>query len=245
MAKITKSQIETCYEQGKNILNGKVSKQDCIALISSETEMKDVSAVMYVDAFMRMIKGEYYSRTINAYATEYYLRNIQNDFGIDIFLNAISAVNKHLDYYQGIGKSGQPGIRAIVDRLSNQIGASSNYEQLNNNFYNQVVKSKQDTVSERQIRLKAAKTKPEYLDTSIKIFKRNPDVVAEVLFRAQGICEKCNKPAPFVRARDNTPYLEVHHITRLSQNGDDRVENAIAVCPNCHRELHYGIQKQT
>ncbi|WP_342542729.1 HNH endonuclease signature motif containing protein [Paenisporosarcina sp. FSL H8-0542] len=36
------------------------------------------------------------------------------------------------------------------------------------------------------------------------------------------------------------PYLEVHHIKRLADNGEDSVENAIAVCPNCHRELHFG-----
>jgi 5-methylcytosine-specific restriction protein A len=34
--------------------------------------------------------------------------------------------------------------------------------------------------------------------------------------------------------------LEVHHKTPLSARGEDTVENAIALCANCHRELHYG-----
>lgn len=70
-------------------------------------------------------------------------------------------------------------------------------------------------------------------------FVRNPHVVAEVLRRANGTCERCRSEAPFDRA-DGTPYLEVHHIVRLADDGDDSVENAIALCPNCHRELHYG-----
>ncbi len=61
-----------------------------------------------------------------------------------------------------------------------------------------------------------------------------------MLNRANGICEKCKQKAPFIRKKDNTPYLEVHHKQQLSEGGDDSVENAIAVCPNCHRELHFG-----
>ena len=72
------------------------------------------------------------------------------------------------------------------------------------------------------------------------VFKRNPDVIAEVLERASGKCEYCNKPAPFKRASDGTPYLEVHHEIFLSQGGDDSVDNAVALCPNCHKEAHFG-----
>lgn len=33
---------------------------------------------------------------------------------------------------------------------------------------------------------------------------------------------------------------EVHHKVPLSAGGDDTVENAIALCPNCHRKAHFG-----
>jgi 5-methylcytosine-specific restriction protein A len=69
---------------------------------------------------------------------------------------------------------------------------------------------------------------------------RNADVVAEVLIRANGTCERCGKNAPFLRAKDGTPYLEVHHKEKLANGGDDTVENAIALCPNCHRREHFG-----
>lgn len=72
------------------------------------------------------------------------------------------------------------------------------------------------------------------------MFDRNPDVVAEVLTRAAGICEACNDPAPFIRRSNGTPYLEVHHKQWLSDEGEDTVGNAIALCPNCHRKAHYA-----
>ena len=57
---------------------------------------------------------------------------------------------------------------------------------------------------------------------------------------ANGVCEKCDSPAPFNRTKDGTPYLEVHHWKFLADGGKDIVENAGALCPNCHREAHYG-----
>ena len=65
-------------------------------------------------------------------------------------------------------------------------------------------------------------------------------MIAEVLLRANGMCECCHMPAPFIKVNCE-PYLEVHHVIPLSQDGEDTVDNAEALCPNCHREKHYGI----
>jgi hypothetical protein len=97
-----------------------------------------------------------------------------------------------------------------------------------------------DLKADRKIRLANASKKPETRIVTAVEFIRNQDVVAEVLERANGICEKCYNKAPFLRKSDNSPYLEVHHKIRLADDGDDTVENAIALCPNCHREAHYG-----
>ncbi len=91
----------------------------------------------------------------------------------------------------------------------------------------------------RHKRLATAPTQPERISVTTTSFRRNPDVVAEVLSRAAGICEQCHRPAPFKR-RDGTPYLEVHHRVQLADGGPDTVTNAVALCPNCHREQHYG-----
>jgi 5-methylcytosine-specific restriction protein A len=32
----------------------------------------------------------------------------------------------------------------------------------------------------------------------------------------------------------------VHHLIRLADGGDDTVDNAVAACPNCHRQRHFG-----
>ena len=51
------------------------------------------------------------------------------------------------------------------------------------------------------------------------------------------------KPEVIALLKDNSPFLEAHHIKQLAKGGLDTISNAVAVCPNCHRELHYGIKK--
>ena len=89
-------------------------------------------------------------------------------------------------------------------------------------------------------RLKNASPTPRKVTVTTTAFERNADVVAEALFRAEGVCGGCGEDAPFFRDRSGEPYLEVHHIVPLAKGGDDTVENAIALCPNCHRDQHYG-----
>lgn len=107
-------------------------------------------------------------------------------------------------------------------------------------FKAKVERSLHDSASKRHARLRIAPKRPARLFVIAHLYVRNADVVAEVLVRANGACEACRKPAPFRRAKDSSPYLEVHHKIQLADNGEDTVENAIAVCPNCHRHAHFG-----
>ncbi|WP_392339849.1 HNH endonuclease [Moritella marina] len=99
------------------------------------------------------------------------------------------------------------------------------------------------SVKERRQRLKMANPKPKKKMVTTAFYVRNPDVVAEVLYMAKGKCEACLSLAPFKRKSDGSPYLEVHHRVPISRGGDDNVENAIALCPNCHRQFHHGVKK--
>ncbi len=75
-------------------------------------------------------------------------------------------------------------------------------------------------------------------------FVRNPKVAAFVLARAGSRCEACQQKAPFERD-DGRPFLEVHHLRHLASGGPDTVANTIAVCPNCHRRLHFGVNRES
>ena len=101
-------------------------------------------------------------------------------------------------------------------------------------------KSSKDISQNRLSRINKSNTNTERLKVYSFTYKRNPDIVAESLYRAKGICEQCLEPAPFLRSSDNSPYLEVHHKISLSNGGEDTLDNVIAICPNCHRKIHHG-----
>lgn len=71
-------------------------------------------------------------------------------------------------------------------------------------------------------------------------YERSKLVRNYVLARASGICEACDEEAPFIR-KNGTPYLEPHHTTRLADEGPDHPAWVGAICPNCHRRIHSGI----
>ena len=71
-------------------------------------------------------------------------------------------------------------------------------------------------------------------------FVRDPKVVAVVLKSANGVCFDCKKKGPFISKITGLPFLEVHHVNMLKNYGQDTPENAVALCPNCHRKRHHG-----
>jgi 5-methylcytosine-specific restriction protein A len=72
-----------------------------------------------------------------------------------------------------------------------------------------------------------------------KVFARDPRVKTWILQKSNGICESCGGNAPFY-INGGIPYLEVHHVVPLSLSGTDTISNCVALCPNCHRALHYS-----
>lgn len=68
---------------------------------------------------------------------------------------------------------------------------------------------------------------------------RSEAVRLYVLRRANGSCEGCGEPAPFLTRRKQ-PYLEPHHTTRVADGGPDHPAHVIALCPTCHRRVHHA-----
>lgn len=204
-------------------------------------------------------------RYANAWISEpnrlkYYLKSISNNFGEHFKPNAAILNNplipiltfvRHSDSdpftyqgvfnYQSINREADGSKWFDLQRATQQpkeVLADASF--VSSMLENATRLSSASSRDQRLARLKAAPQKPARIQVTSTAFIRNPDVVAEVLYLANGICENCKQPAPFIKRSNSLPYLEVHHRTPLAAEGDDTVENAIALCPNCHREAHFG-----
>lgn len=69
-------------------------------------------------------------------------------------------------------------------------------------------------------------------------YNRSAEVRRYVLSRAKGKCEFCSIKG-FTLA-DGSTYLETHHVIPLAEGGKDSPSNVAALCPNHHKEAHYG-----
>jgi predicted HNH restriction endonuclease len=69
-------------------------------------------------------------------------------------------------------------------------------------------------------------------------YARSKRVRAAVVRRAKGKCELCGKLG--FRTKSGEWYLETHHVISLANEGADKLTNVIALCPNDHREAHFG-----
>jgi hypothetical protein len=128
----------------------------------------------------------------------------------------------------------------VPGAVSSQVPEFHGLEDVLADFNRRLEDSLRSNARERKMRLSRADPLPPRVEVLTSVFVRNTDVIVEVLERAAGACEGCRAPAPFVRASDGTPYLEVHHRVPLASGGPDAVANAVALCPNCHRQRHFG-----
>jgi 5-methylcytosine-specific restriction protein A len=143
---------------------------------------------------------------------------------------------------RGLREVNLNAMRAVVDRHVSYRSALPPLSEQEATFDAAVRRAIADSAANRDARLLEAAKMPMKMRVVTEVYVRNPDVIAAVLARAAGLCERCAKAAPLVRKKDGTPYLEVHHRKQLAYGGENTVGNANALCANCPRALHYGVE---
>lgn len=240
MATITSNQIHAAFALSSDVYNGKITPGVAADRLNSETGLNLGSARDFFVQFSSMLSGAVFKRSLSAEAAGYFLSSLLATRGQPAANSAVVALWKHIAYYESLGHGNLNKLRTVVAAFAASLPGLPSFEASAAEFEAAVVASQNDSESSRAKRLASSNPVPTFQMVVARVFRRNPDVVATVLARADGICEACAAPAPFARVHDGTPYLEVHHRLQLAAGGQDTVKNAIAVCPNCHRKAHYG-----
>ena len=221
---------------------GRHTRQEVLDRLEQEHGMTSRTATGYLDCYRRLRSVEQYVSTIAGHALRLMLTEIQREGAVQLAI-ALQSVSAHIRYFESQPTgSFTPEIRGIHRDYTLELAGMGEPLPTIAEFESAVDEALQDGTEARRARLKIACRVPKQVVRVVVEFARNPDVVAEVLHRANGNCEACENPAPFLR-RDGRPYLEVHHKVQLAHNGEDCVANSIALCANCHRQSHYGVSK--
>jgi 5-methylcytosine-specific restriction enzyme A len=243
-------QLETAYPLLRAAYSKEISVEDAVKRLNLSLALNKTSARILILVYVCLREGRVFKRALSGTDMHYILGQIAAETGPMGLATALKAFQLHISYRESHGVS-QKGNRQLLLQHEAHLGVLEADEReiplsmdaLHQQFAQDVRKALADPRESRLQRLSSASKVPMRSVRAVFVFNRNPDVVAEVLVRAQGTCEKCLQQAPFLRRSDGTPYLEVHHLVPLAEGGEDSVANAAAMCPNCHRESHFGASE--
>ena len=80
-------------------------------------------------------------------------------------------------------------------------------------------------------------------------WNRDRVIVEQVLKSDKYLCEIDSHHKTFISRKSDVLYLEGHHLIPISRQDDfdkslDVYANIIGLCPNCHRQLHFGRKSE-
>ena len=235
---VSEADAAIALDLAQRVESGHLRRKAAFNLLTTTHQFAPHTANAYLNCYPHLRRGTPWKATVAVHAVRVILETIATG-GANDLLTALQSVNGHLDYFAGRGKK-LIALQALSHEFQLRLALTAQISHSDLDLDNRVRASSLDDPARRRQRLAVATKKPKRTVRIVHDYYRNADVIAEVLYRAQGICEGCAEPAPFNRRSNGTAYLEVHHLIRLADNGDDTVENAIALCPNCHRNKHFG-----
>ena len=231
--------FETCYRAAIQVIVGSITKAEAKRNLSDTLGMTLRTAQTHIDGLRLMLQGTTYTQVLGLPAIRHYLTRISADYGQNEIRHAISSIRGHIEYAHTKMARNPEALTRLADEFDP--GEPSTLEAIQSEFDAKVINAKSLTSRERLALISRENPKPKSRVVPSTVYDRSQYVVAETLERANGVCQSCGKTAPFTRKKDRSPYLEVHHKKQLADGGEDTLKNAIAVCQNCHREHHYGV----
>ncbi|WNH12543.1 HNH endonuclease [Thalassobellus suaedae] len=220
----TKEQIHKAFEIAKKVYLNELSLTDGTKILV-DIGLKQSSSRDYIYAYSKLMEGELYTRTINVYATDYYLENIYNENGNLILKTALKAVDKHIVYYEGTSGASVIKGRAVYDK----------WKRITENDFSETVFPNE---VEKEVEYSEGKTR----HVIVNSYERNRQARQECIEHFGLNCQVCNFNFQEKFGELGMNFIHVHHIVDISTIGKEYSVNPktdlIPVCPNCHAMLH-------
>ena len=224
MRKTTNGQIHKAFEIAKKIYLNEMSVSDGANELAN-TGMKKSSGLDYIYAYSKLIQGKLYTRTINAYATDYYLDRIYKENGKNGLKIALLALYQHIEYYEETSGASVKKGREI-------------YEE----YYKLVKDDYAETIFPDEVDADKKYSEGKTRQVKVNSYERNQIARQECIEHFGLNCQVCNFNFQEKFGELGKNFIHVHHIIDISTIGKEYSINPktdlIPVCPNCHAMLH-------
>lgn len=241
---MNKKQQEIALRIARDVHKSRLTASMGRQLLSTQAGIPDGSAKIVIEVYQHLCDGSLFKRHLSRVDMTYFLQSFGGNGNADELSCALDALRLHIRWRES-AKVSQRSNREILAEQEARLApllaeGITSFAAMEAGFLAEVERSYVDEGEARRKRLASAPKFPRKVARLVYVYERSADVVAEVLAQSKNSCNRCKQPAPFARKSNGTPYLEVHHKILLSTGGEDTVENAEALCANCHRYRHYG-----
>lgn len=113
-SKITENNINQVYKISKSIYKHEIDFNTGLTILGKE--MKRSSAKMYMNAFMKMMMGESYQRSISSLAARIFIDRIREDFGNEYSRKAIKSLEANLEYQKECGMGRNSKLYEVLNK---------------------------------------------------------------------------------------------------------------------------------
>lgn len=235
--------MEIIYQTCKRVFENQLSRNEGIQILVEQQNMNINSAVIVVNVFLKLMRGERFTRTLSNPLFEYFLERISIDYELEKLALALTALNLHINYIYNKGnpKNRLRLICSIYAERLKTLEIKNSIENLNDEIeQNEIItylrdsKSKQEVIDELK---KLTAKEPEVITINHKAYKRDNKTIAQIKFVRDFKCQICQV---FIPKSGGGKYIEAAHITPKHQRGHELPENIILLCPNHHKEFDLG-----
>lgn len=236
--------------KNKNSHNSYLSAISALSLLKQNKKIKSIYKAQVARAFCAFYPDDF----INWVSDEKIKKMLKIFTQFDDLNSSLRKVNEKDDWYTISSQ-----MRAAINKINKSVKAPLSPEDIrllisqiylqndefsSSSFDKAVLKYRKKYEQNRDMaECPEGSAEPDIVyESNVARIIRCPKVKGWVLAQANGKCECCKKKAPF-NGTDGLPYLEVHHMKHLSDKGGDTPSNTVAVCPNCHRAIHFSENK--
>lgn len=230
--KIPANQIPFAYEVAKKVFEGKIRLKDAKAKLVDRFGMNQNSAADFVYVFKYLNQGVEYQRGLSAYATEYFINGIYNDYGPKALELALQSLKLNMEYQR---KKEGSKIRLVYDKLFAMLNLNSLQDRIVEEFL------KLDNPKQQAIEyLTNHRFESKRMNVKLSKYSRNNVAIACIKLIRGFKCQLCGYK---LKKSDGRYYIEAAHIDSKSIGGKEISENIILLCPNHHKEFDLKDRK--
>ena len=156
---------------------------DAQKTLASQYGIAERTASGYIGCFLAMRRGSTFKTIVSADGLRFMLNRIAEGGHGDLII-ALQSVMSHVMYLQNI-TGNEPGLRRVHAEFVGRLRELAEFDEVSLSLDVEVTKALADTQEARAKRLKQAWAMPEQQIVLRRVFRRNPDVIAEVLLLAE------------------------------------------------------------